>query len=60
MGATATDHAAETPFTAELSPGDVKALFGRALAGEGHEGDAHAFTGHMLMEMARMSVETGS
>ena len=59
MGATATDHAAETPFTAELSPGDVNALFGRALAGKATEADAHAFTGHMLMEMARMSTEDG-
>jgi glucuronate isomerase len=59
MGATATDHAAETPFTAELSPADAAALFERALAGRATEADAHAFTGHMLMEMARMSIEDG-
>jgi len=59
MGATATDHAAETPFTAELSAADVNALFGRALAGKATEADARAFTGHMLMEMARMSTEDG-
>ena len=59
MGATATDHAAETPFTAELSPVDVNALFGRALAGKATDADARAFTGHMLMEMARMSTEDG-
>jgi glucuronate isomerase len=59
MGATATDHAAETPFTTELSPGDVNALFGRALAATATEADARAFTGHMLMEMARMSVDDG-
>jgi glucuronate isomerase len=59
MGATATDHAAMTPYTAELSRQDVDALFERALAGEASPDDANAFTGHMLMEMARMSVEDG-
>jgi glucuronate isomerase len=59
MGATATDHAAVTPYTAELSRQDVDALFDRALGGEATPADAEAFTGHMLMEMARMSVEDG-
>ena len=59
MGATATDHAAETPFTAELSPADAAAVFDRALGARATEADAHAFTGHMLMEMARMSIEDG-
>lgn len=59
MGATATDHAAVTPYTAELSRSAVEALFARALAGEASPDDANAFTGHMLMEMARMSVEDG-
>jgi glucuronate isomerase len=59
MGATATDHAAETPFTAELSAADAAAVFERALGGRASEADAHAFTGHMLMEMARMSIEDG-
>jgi glucuronate isomerase len=59
MGATATDHAAVTPYTAELSRQAVDALFQRALAGEASPDDANAFTGHMLMEMARMSVDDG-
>ena len=59
MGATATDHAAVTPYTAELPRPDVEALFTRALRGQATEQDAHAFTGHMLMEMARMSVDDG-
>ena len=59
MGATATDHAAETPFTAELTPGEAEALFARALKGTATDDDARLFTGHMLMEMARMSVEDG-
>jgi glucuronate isomerase len=59
MGAAATDHAAVTPYTAELSRADADALFARALAGKATDDDLHAFTGHMLMEMARMSVEDG-
>ena len=59
MGATATDHAAVTPYTAELSRAEVDALFARALGGEATPDDAQAFTGHMLMEMARMSVDDG-
>jgi glucuronate isomerase len=59
MGATATDHAAETPFTAELSASEASAIFGRGLAGSATVEDVRLFTGHMLMEMARMSVEDG-
>jgi glucuronate isomerase len=56
-GARATDHAAETPYTAELSSSEASALFDRALTGRATIDDARAFTGHMLMEMARMSTE---
>ncbi len=59
MGATATDHAALTPYTARLSDHDASAIFRRARAGEATPADLIAFTGHMLMEMARMSVEDG-
>ena len=59
MGATATDHAALTPYTTRLSDYDAGAIFARARAGEATPDDLHAFTGHMLMEMARMSVEDG-
>jgi glucuronate isomerase len=59
MGATATDHAALTPYTARLSDHDAAAIFARGRAGEATPADLHAFTGHMLMEMARMSVEDG-
>jgi glucuronate isomerase len=57
MGATATDHAAVTPYTAELS--GAEAIFQRALRGEASADDGARFTGHMLMEMARMSLEDG-
>jgi glucuronate isomerase len=59
MGATATDHAALTAYTGRLSGGEADAIFQRALQGEASAEDAHRFTGHMLIEMARMSVEDG-
>ncbi|MBK6798784.1 MAG: glucuronate isomerase [Acidobacteria bacterium] len=59
MGATATDHAALTPFTCELTEDEADAIFQRALKGAATEDDATRFTGHMIMENARMSVEDG-
>jgi glucuronate isomerase len=59
MGATATDHAVLTPATAQLTPAEADAIFQRALRGQFEPGDAARFTAHMLMEMARMSVEDG-
>lgn len=59
MGATATDHSAATPYTTRLSDGEAEAIFARALANKLNPGDVERFTGHMFMEMARMSVEDG-
>ena len=59
MGAKATDHAALTPYTNELSEEDASAIFERALKGEWTCQDGALFMAHMLMEMARMSVEDG-
>jgi glucuronate isomerase len=59
MGATATDHAALTPYTEELSMQAAEAIFQRALKDEASTEDARRFTGHMLMENARMSREDG-
>jgi glucuronate isomerase len=59
MGATATDHAAVTAYTEELSDREAEAVFQRALRGEATVEDATRFTGHMLMENARMSIEDG-
>jgi len=59
MGATATDHAALIPHTAELSAREADAIFQRALQGRASAEDAARFTAHMLMESARMSVEDG-
>jgi glucuronate isomerase len=59
LGALATDHGVLTPYTARLSDGEAEAIFTRALRGEASGQDAAAFTGHMLMEFARMSCEDG-
>ncbi len=59
MGARATDHAALTAYTGELTPHEANAIFQRALKGAATAEDATRFTGHMLMEMARMSIEDG-
>ncbi len=59
MGARATDHAALTAYTGELTPHEADAVFQRALKGAATAEDAARFTGHMLMEMARMSIEDG-
>jgi len=59
MGARATDHAALTPYTEELSPAEAEAIFQRALRGEATEEDDTRFTAHMIIESARMSIEDG-
>ena len=57
MGATATDHAALTAYTEVLSRAEADAILQRALLGEATAKDVARFTGHMLIEMARMSSE---
>src|SRR5436190_2428175 len=59
LGASATDHAVVTPWTERLPDASASAIFDRALAGTATADDERAFTGHMLMEMARMSTEDG-
>ncbi len=59
MGAKATDHAVTEPYTIELTYREADDIFQRALAGEVHLDAQCRFRGHMLMEMARMSVEDG-
>lgn len=57
LGATATDHAVETPRTGWAE--DPEALFARGLAGHATPEDQAAFEAHLLMEMARLSTEDG-
>jgi len=59
MGAVSTDQGVTIPFTHELSSIEAEAIFNRALRGEASENDSRLFTAHMLMEMARMSIEDG-
>ena len=59
MGATSTDHGVYSPRTGRLSDGEAERLFQRALAGDATDDDQARFTAHMLMEMARMSVDDG-
>lgn len=59
MGATSTDHAVVEPYTGRLSDDDAERLFALALRGAASQEDQSRFEAHMLMEMARMSVEDG-
>ena len=59
MGATATDHAAVSAYTAELSSSEADVIFQRALRGQATPDDALRFTAHMIMESAHMSIEDG-
>jgi len=58
-GATATDHGHPTARTEDMAPADAAALFDKALRGACTPGEADAFRGQMLTEMARMSLEDG-
>lgn len=58
-GATASDHGPPSARTEDL-PQDVAArLFDKALRGACSDDEADAFRGHMLTEMARMSLDDG-
>ncbi|MEA3390076.1 MAG: glucuronate isomerase, partial [Pseudomonadota bacterium] len=58
-GATSTDHGHPSAFTANLSSQEAQALFNRVTAGPVDAKDAELFRGHMLVQMARMSIEDG-
>jgi glucuronate isomerase len=59
LGAVAIDLAASTPLTCWLSPHQAQVIFERTLRGAISSVEAERFNGHMVMEMARMSVEDG-
>jgi glucuronate isomerase len=59
LGATSTDHGHPTARTEDLTQSVAAALFDKALRGTCTAGEADAFRGHMLTEMARMSLEDG-
>jgi glucuronate isomerase len=58
-GALATDHGVVSPYTTHLEASELAAIFARALAGAATITDSARFTGHMLIEFARMSCEDG-
>jgi glucuronate isomerase len=58
-GATSTDHGHPTAFTANLPKAEIEALYDRVRAGSITPVEAELFRGHMLTEMARMSIEDG-
>ncbi len=58
-GATSSDHGHATARTEDLPQAEAAALFEKALAGRCTPQEADAFRGHMLTEMARMSLEDG-
>ena len=59
FGATSTDHGHPTARTEDLSQEAAAALFDKALLGACTQEEADAFRGHMLTEMARMSLDDG-
>lgn len=59
FGATSSDHGHPSARTENLDQATVEALFQKALKGMCSAEEADAFRGHMLTEMARMSLEDG-
>jgi glucuronate isomerase len=59
MGATATDHGLLEPFTEPLTADEAERLFQQARRGEATDADQRRFEGHLLMEMARLSLGDG-
>lgn len=58
-GAVSSDHGMREPYTIELDDVQAAALYQRILEGDSSEAERRDFTGHMLLEMARMSVDDG-
>jgi glucuronate isomerase len=58
-GAVATDHGPPTAATVDLTPIEAEALFHKVSRGSFIPAEAERFRAHMLMQMARMSVEDG-
>ncbi len=59
MGATATDHAVVVPRTERLTDTEAECLLGKARDSVATAEDQARFESHLLMEMARMSVDDG-
>ncbi|KQZ08321.1 glucuronate isomerase [Agromyces sp. Root1464] len=58
-GAVSADHGVEELFTLDLDLGEAERLFQAVIAGTADGAERRAFRGHMLVQMARMSVDDG-
>ncbi|MBH1998675.1 MAG: glucuronate isomerase, partial [Sphingomonadaceae bacterium] len=58
-GATSTDHGHPSAFTANLPRAEIEALYAKVMSGPVSAQEAELFRGHMLTEMARLSIEDG-
>lgn len=59
LGATSTDHGHPSAITVELSEQGAEKLFRKIRSGNFSAHEAELFRGHMLMQMAQMSLEDG-
>lgn len=59
FGATSSDHGHPSARTEDLPQAEAAALFSKALQGRCSADEADRFRGHMLTEMARMSLDDG-
>ncbi|MGR0318207.1 glucuronate isomerase [Agromyces sp. ZXT2-3] len=58
-GAVSADHGVEEMLTLDLDPGEGERLFQAVVAGTANDAGRRAFRAHMLVQMARMSVDDG-
>ena len=58
-GAVSADHGVLEPYTTDLDPSESERLFRGAVRAELAPDEARRFRGHMLFQMARMSVDDG-
>ncbi len=58
-GAVSADHGVEDPATFDLDRPEAEALFRTVVSGAADARQRRVFRGHMLLQMARMSVEDG-
>lgn len=59
LGCTSTDHGVVSAYAHDLGDVEAEKFFQKGISGSNNQLDAEAFTAHMLMQMARMSVEDG-
>jgi len=58
-GAVSADHGVEEMFTVDLDPAEAETLFQSVIRGSANAAAHRLFRGHMLLQMARMSVDDG-